>query len=93
MFFLTKTFGISKIIFLLSMLFLSYSYDLRADVLCKEGCAPEINGEIVKGDFLKLLKCLDSFIKKGKSQSVPSDDGKYHLKPVVWINFNSGVAM
>ena len=89
MFFLIKQSWISKIIFPLTVLFLSYPFYVHADVICKEGRPPEIMGEIVKGDFISLLKCLDLFVKNGKPQPFPSDDGKYYLKPVGWIFFSS----
>ena len=67
MIYIVKTFKISNIFLFLFILFLLNTSNVNADVLCDEGSAPEIKGEIVKGDFLKLLKCLDSFTKKGET--------------------------
>ena len=89
MIFLTKLYRILMTILSLSILFFSDPSVASADVLCKEGSPPEIKGEITKGDFLNLLKCLDSFAKKGRPQSEPTEDGKYNLKPIGWVYFDS----
>jgi hypothetical protein len=85
----TKNIGNSRLLALLILLLLSLPFDLRADILCPEGVAPVVTGEIKRGDFRDLLECLNLFAKKGKPQSELTDDGKCCLIPIGWIHFDS----
>lgn len=69
------------------LLAIFYIRNSSADVLCKNNDAPEIHGKIEKGDFSKLLSCLKSFTSQGMPK--PIQEGKYKLKQIGWVWFNS----
>jgi hypothetical protein len=83
---LAKPFRIIKIILFLSVLFSLHPSEVRGDVSCNEGNPPEVNGKIAKGDFLNLLKCLDSYTKgEPPNLMVEEVDDKYYLQQIGWV--------
>lgn len=60
-----------------------------ADVTCTECDNVRVVGEIKKGDFCKLIKCLSIFINNGKPKSEVLEGGKYSGTPAGWVTFNS----
>ncbi|MBA3012350.1 MAG: hypothetical protein KKF12_12015 [Proteobacteria bacterium] len=62
---------------------------VAADVVCTECDNVKVVGEIDKGDFCKLIKCLSKFIENGKPKAVELKGDKYSGSPVGWVTFNS----
>ncbi len=74
-------------IVLFIVIFLCIYVNVGAEVICDKGESPTIRGRIEKGDFSKLLVCLQDFIKKG--MPVPTSQGGHTFKEVGWVCFNS----
>ena len=71
-------------IVLFLLVFLCSYVKVGAEVICKIGKSPTIQGRIVKGDFSKLLVCLRSLIEKGPP--IRSDP---LFTEIGWVHFSS----
>jgi len=76
------------IIFTLNILLYMYcGVYVEAAVVCKNNNPPEIVGVIEKGDFSKLVVCLQDFVDNG--MPISTKEGGHILKPIGWVYFNS----
>lgn len=72
---------------LYSLLFFCIYVNAEAEVICEKNDSPVVRGRIEKGDFSKLLVCLQNFVKKGLPK--PTQQGKHKTKEIGWVYFNS----